>query len=367
MLQGNQERYVGIMTFTPLSERSYFQKIGKIGENYDIHVFAFSPEQIKWSLGKVIGFHFSRDKNKWVRGIFPLPNLVYDRCFFHSKDKYTRYRIAVNRLRAHKQVQFLGNGLKGKWDVYQSLRRDPYFHPHLPKTDLYQNTRATTARLNQDGELFLKPRAGSHGKGTCRITKIDPTEYTVSGRDHRNQMIQRTFSDELTLRRWLKQFTSTRKYLVQQYLQLTSKESTAYDVRVLMQKNRNGQWALTGMGVRQGKPGSITSNLHGGGDAERANVFLCDQFGAERAEQIIEQLRELSFRIPPALEQSHGRLAELGVDLGVDKEGHIWIIEVNSKPGRTIFSRMSDNKATISSVNNLIHYARYLLDRRVNR
>nr|WP_284646838.1 YheC/YheD family protein [Paenibacillus chinjuensis] len=68
-------------------------------------------------------------------------------------------------------------------------------------------------------------------------------------------------------------------------------------------------------------------------------------FGPEKARQLQKELTRLSELIPDVLESCHGRLVELGIDFGVDLDGYIWILEVNSKPGRSIFTYLQDDKA----------------------
>ncbi|MED4601859.1 hypothetical protein P9314_14260, partial [Paenibacillus validus] len=71
--------------------------------------------------------------------------------------------------------------------------------------------------------------------------------------------------------------------------------------------------------------------------------------------------RQLADTLPEVLESRHGRLAELGIDFGVDTGGHIWMLEVNSKPGRSIFTYLRDDKARLAAVANPLRYADYLL------
>ncbi|MNJ02586.1 Endospore coat-associated protein YheD [compost metagenome] len=56
-------------------------------------------------------------------------------------------------------------------------------------------------------------------------------------------------------------------------------------------------------------------------------------------------------------------MAELGLDLGVERGGRVWIIEVNSKPGRSVFHRLSLEQAGDSADRNPIAYAGHLLRR----
>ena len=61
--------------------------------------------------------------------------------------------------------------------------------------------------------------------------------------------------------------------------------------------------------------------------------------------KIIQTIRDLSAQLPSLLEEGFGRLGELGIDFGVDTKGRVWILEVNSKPGRRAFTLTGDGHA----------------------
>jgi hypothetical protein len=76
---------------------------------------------------------------------------------------------------------------------------------------------------------------------------------------------------------------------------------------------------------------------------------------------ILDRLETVSHLIPPFIEKHHGPLVELGIDVGVDRQGNVWILEVNSKPGRTIFTKTGELDIGKRSVQLPIYYARALL------
>ncbi|MBP1993275.1 YheC/YheD family endospore coat-associated protein [Paenibacillus eucommiae] len=346
----------------PFANSSSYQRLCELGLKTRIEVFVFSPNRIDWNRQEIIGNTYNAKEKKWQRKYYPLPELIYDRCFFSTKAAYLNYRIQVRKLRTLPAVRFLGHGLEGKWEVLQLLRQDSYFHPFLPETTLLSRTKDVLDWLGEKGELFLKPRGGSQGKGVLYLKKLQGEDVVqVKGRDSRNRPFEKKFLSDLLLRHWLRGFVGNRSYLLQSYLTLHTAANTAYDIRSMVQKNGRGEWQTTGMGVRCGQTGSITSNLHGGGTALEVMPFLTREFGAAKAEELLESLNELSTRIPPVLEAGHGRLAELGIDLGIDRSGRIWILEVNSKPGRSIFTRMVNEQAHQIAIESPLHYAEYLL------
>jgi glutathione synthase/RimK-type ligase-like ATP-grasp enzyme len=359
---------LGIMTTEvrrelPFANAGYYRRLCQLGQKAGLEAFVFSPNRIDWEDQTVPGFAYSAEEGGWVRRRYPLPDLIYDRCFFTTREQYLQYRTQTRKLRMLPGVRFMGYGLSGKWEVQQMLLHDPQFHSYLPKTQLLKNANELLTWFKHRQDVFLKPQGGSQGRGALYIT-TRRGGYHITGRDSRNQLFHHRFPQHSSFARWLQAFIGGRRYLAQEYLELINREGASYDVRSLVQKNGNGLWELTGMAVRCGQPGSVTSNLHGGGTALQLMPFLVAEFGETKAQELCAELKDLSERIPIALEAVHGRLVELGIDFGVDRYGKIWIIEVNSKPGRSVFKQLRNHAARFQSIANPIRYAKYLLLRK---
>lgn len=345
----------------PIPEKDYFRRLSRLGQKLGLTVFVFFPNQVDWPRKRVLGYAYSPSSKSWGKHFFPIPDIVYDRCFYSNANTYALYREPIRRLHAFRGTKFLGYGLKGKWNVYNMMSRDESLLPHLPETEVLEHSDDISRWLADKGELFLKPQGGSHGKGVLHIAEARQG-INVNGRTWHNETVRQQFRSKSRLFAWLAQFTNGRKYVIQRYLTLTTSNGDAFDIRALVQKNGEGRWTLTGMAVRQGAPGSITSNLHGGGHAEETEPFLRKHYGADAARRIIEKVKKVALRVPLVLEQYHGRLVELGVDLGVDADGRVWVLEANSKPGRSSFASLSDENVRLASIRNPILYAKFLLD-----
>lgn len=385
MMIPSTKHSLGIMTTQtegnpPFFNRDFYRRLCLIGGKSGITVFVFTPQSIRWGEDTVTGFVFDANERRWRTHVYAMPDVVYDRCFFTNRQQFAEYRETVRRLRNHPSL-FLGRGLKGKWEVQRMLEQDGRFGSYLPRTEVMRSVRSAAEWLREHNAVLLKPQAGSQGRGVLLVQRsaaaplrraaagsVAPGStvnaqpaFTVHGRDARNRRVERSFADAAELLRWLRRFTAQRDYLLQQYLLLRGCSGEAYDIRSLVQKDGSGRWQMTGMAVRKGQSGSLTSNLHGGGEVEPALSYMHRQFGGAKAAVIAEQLKQLSEQIPEALERRHGRLAELGIDFGVDTDGRIWILEVNSKPGRAIFTYLHDNAARYKALANPIQYARHLI------
>lgn len=367
MNSGSNPKYVGIMVRVMeggrlFADNKFCTELCTLGPKFGLNVYVFSPLSVDTFAKAVSGYAYIPERTCWERKTFPLPDLIYDRSFFTKRSDYVRHRAAVVRLARLKPIYCLGCGLKGKWDVLQALRCNPEFRPYLPQTEKLLDGSTLSRWFANHGRVFLKPQDGSQGKGTAAIVRLDGDSYFVRARDFRNRPVEQRFAGMEQLAAWVRQWCGTRRYLIQPYLSLTTSEGDAFDIRALVQKSGSGLWELTGMAVRKGRAGSITSNLHGGGSAHELLPFLTEQFGEKQGERIAAKLHVLAERIPPVLEQYNGRIAELGLDFGVDQKGRVWVIEANSKPGRQAFSRLDRGRAYRKAVEQPMAYARYVLE-----
>lgn len=344
-------------TFT---EKDYYKNLTLVGRKLGIRVFVFSPRQVDFDTRNTIGYEY-RD-GVWQTRSFPLPSLIYDRCFMGPA--YRNYKPFIEKLQNDPQIRFMGRGLSGKWEVYKMLECLPELNKWLPDTKPL-SINDLLERLNTDQPVIIKPMSGTHGYGVVRIVKRT-NQYEATGRSRRtNVPFHRSFKSLAGLRQFLQSFTAGLKFIIQPYLSLSTKDGVPFDVRVLVQKNGEGEWETTGKAVRLGNRQSITSNLHGGGHAVPLNRFLTSQFSADQTAMIEAEIDALVSALPPALENHHGSLFELGIDIGVDQQGNVWLIEVNSRPGRAVFRLIEDKNARIRSVTQPIQYANYLMKERV--
>lgn len=345
----------------PFSESDYCRKLCLTGHRCGMKVFVFTPSSVSADKFSIRGFGF--ENGSWRQGVYAPPDIVYDRCFSYDRRTLHRKRIAMKRLAEVHQFSYLTRGLSGKWNVHLALLQCPELVPHLPDTLPYR----TKSQLEQwldshQGEAFLKPQHGTHGKRTLHVISPSVSEkLLLTGRDGQNQILHRKFQSRQEGLNWIHSFIAKRPYIMQSYLELVTSGREPFDIRALMQKNARGCWELTGMAARIGARESLTSNLHGGGTPLQAESFLRSEFGMGPGSRIADTVRKLSGKIPVCLESRFGRLAELGIDFGVDRAGNVWVLETNSKPGRSSFFRIGDAASARKSIENPILYARYLL------
>ncbi|MFD2671438.1 YheC/YheD family endospore coat-associated protein [Marinicrinis sediminis] len=359
-------QYLGILVSVPPASRHAKQKkllgrLCRLGKQQGIPTYVFTPQGVNWKSRQTIGYTLSHPRGDWQEGSFPLPRFVYDRCFFRNRQDQQHYHQFARQASAC-SIRLLNKRLGGKYQVWKVLMDISELQEHLPPTEKVSSLRDIKRGLDQFGAVFLKPNGGMQGKGTAYIRRAADQSWVVVGRNPHNETTRHTFDRTSLFARWLRTYVQRRTYIMQPFLPLQTPDEQAFDLRVMLQRGAVGEWEMTGYAIRMGAKDSLISNLHGGGTAVAAQPFLTSIYGETETERILLELVNLSLLVPPAIEARYGKMIELGIDYGIDTSGKLWLIEVNSKPGRQIFRKAGLEQTAKRSLTNPIHYVRYLYE-----
>lgn len=344
----------------PFGSESFYRELCRAGQRIGLEVFIFSSSWVQWNSRTTYGYAYDNTEQTWKKKRYSLPTLIYDRSFTrHTKHIAAKKRF-LSLLASDKSIRFLGQPLRDKWSVYTTLSRDPILRHHLPQTIKLNRFSALLNMWKVHPKIYIKPSSSSQGKGVLYLHKTAST-VIVQGKTLQNEPIQRSFQNLFVSYIWLQQMMQGRLHIVQPALKLTTEQGRPYDLRVLMQKNRIGLWECSGSAVRLGLPGSVISNLHGGGSSSNGNSFLTEQFGSIKKDKLLTTIQWLSHRAVARLEKQYGNMVEMGLDFGIEREGKIWLIEANSKPGRSAF--VSVSAVHQKTIEQPIRFAKFLLER----
>lgn len=347
---------IGFMTLNLNSETTYFEEISRFAQQKQIQCFRFVPSKINPITEKVAGEQFDTEKNKWIKKEFPLPEVLYDRCFYGDDAHSKQCMAIVNWLKTRKDIQFLGYGLPNKIELYEVLAASK-LAPYIPKTIFITSPEQVLNTLTTLNPIIIKPINGSQGYGIYFIEKNNK-EYIVRT-DKKEKQVSHTFTNEVKFSTWLSSLLKKRDFLLQPFLLLSNKWDQPYDIRSLLQKNEHGDWKVIGKGIRTGKKGGILSNLAAGADVITFETWI-NSSQLHSKDYLCEELEYILTNIPSVLEENFLPLFELGVDIGIAKDGTIWILDINSKPGRKVILQTNpDIKALLSAAP--ILYANTLL------
>lgn len=291
--------------------------------------------------------------DNWVTDWFAWPQVLYlQRGYPRSRrERLVWRRVSSNAVRINSRTTL------PKWLCHRELISFPDIAPYLPETHLLRSPRTAIEMLKRHSSIYLKPDMGSGGQGISRIMVHRPDLYVL------NTMISGAKTLLLNRRSllWYLHLLALRHDIVVQaevplFRMLDGRK---VDVRALMQKDGRGNWVVEYVGMRVGNLGSIVTNSAQGGEwlwmdqwEERA------AWSKEASMSLEQQLIDISLRVARRLDQSLGRMGELGLDLAFDGRGGFWLLEANSRPDKS--DRIATEKLA-PKFTRVMEYAKFLL------
>ncbi|HJV31893.1 MAG TPA: hypothetical protein VJ558_06830 [Bacillales bacterium] len=76
----------GIMSLTMDSETTYFNEIANRAAAHDMECYRFIPSHIDPLTQLVKGKKYDPIEENWTSSEFPIPTILYDRCFYGDDD-----------------------------------------------------------------------------------------------------------------------------------------------------------------------------------------------------------------------------------------------------------------------------------------
>ncbi len=309
-------------------------------------VYFFTLEDISWDDKKIKGYYIS-EEGVWSARSYPMPEVIYDRCF--GKDgRENSYKLREIITQKAIPIKIYNQTVKlGKLETYNHLQKYTDIENHLPVFAPYSRQELYTF-LNKDYSLYIKPDKLSKGQGVLQVVKKEKSYYIKFRNPDKNQNI--LCNEPESLFKLLEEnLMLDGDYVLQSRIDLATVMGNKFDVRVMLQKKDSEKWVVTGINARVAPSGSIITSPRSGGGVLGIREALSLSFSG-REEEIIDNIESLSKKIGYRLEEKFGFLGELGIDLGVDVTGKVWLIEVNGRPLRVSFIRLQD-KALLNLIN----------------
>ncbi|CAM3649073.1 YheC/YheD family protein [Mesobacillus zeae] len=327
----------GILSLNPGSEMHYFTEIAVRAAKYGMECFRFIPSGIDPVTHQVTGEKYEHHQQRWTQAQFPLPNILYDRCLYGDDNHSRRCMSIMKWLKSREDLLFLGHGLPGKWVLYKVLAASA-LAPYVPETKQAHTVYSVLSFLSSKKKIILKPVFGHAGSGIVCLEEEGET-ITVCA-ETRERLLKSIFPDRNTAENWIEKHIISRPYLMQEFLVLTDRQNRPMDIRIFLQKDENGSWKERGRGIRAGQANRILSNLAAGGSIEEYSSWEAGLPPVSR-EFISAELEGLTSALPTILESHFLPLFEIGIDIGIAADSALWILDVNSKPGRKVLEETS--------------------------
>ena len=312
----------------------------------------FSIPQLQLCKGLLLGA--TKRQGVLHIGLYPIPSVVYDLGVFSVKNRAETKKIRAAL--ADRDVTFVNSrSAFSKWATHVVLSEDSLILPHLPRTVRFCETSDMANMLIIQPKLCVKSLWGSRGKEVMFVEMSDNGLTLL----YPNGSVK-AFGQLDGLVRAIKRFMQNKEFVIQQWIELASKENRYFDIRVLLQKVALNRWDCTALCLRQALPGHRSTSTSQGGEVKQVSPLLLELWPS-RYLQIVTDIKELAFNVAQRLEDKYGPLGELGIDVGIDINGGIWLFEVNSKPGKVTVRKLKQDDAIQNAYQRPLLYAEMLL------
>ncbi|WP_449620491.1 YheC/YheD family endospore coat-associated protein [Robertmurraya sp. Marseille-Q9965] len=289
---------------------------------YVFHIKDFSNDAID-------GYYY--DNEEWKKDTFLLPNVIYNRIHSRILEASSFFKKKANEIEMQ-QIPLFNERFLSKWEVHNLLFAEEHLHPFLPDTQIFSFD-ALSLFLEKYNSVFIKPINGSQGRHIFRATLTD-REIIVQSSSANEQDKRNTFDNLEEFFQWFEKRKQT-IFIVQKTIPLATFEGRQLDFRVLCHKNFQDSWKVTSIIARVSSKTQFVSNLAQGGEMMRPVIPLAELSDSKTARSQVTFMKELSLEVANVISQStEGMVGELGIDIGVDENGRLFIIEVNSKPSK---------------------------------
>lgn len=347
----------------PIGPRtSFFHKLLQAQEGKGVFYYIFSPHDVNWNNNLVTAWFLQRTKKGgyvWRKLTTAMPDVVYDRIPSRSAEKHESVREFKYKLATYPHMPVFNQGFFNKWRVHQLLYPNPEVNEHIPETYTAPSLQTVRNLLKKYPTVYLKPKNGSLGYGIVKVVHQPGKGYEASYHTG-NGNVKRHFAKLASLYQHVFRTRRVSNYLAQQGIHLLTFHGRPFDFRVHLHKNQLNEWVVSCTAAKVAGSGSVTTHVRTGGTVIPGDELLTQLFGRQKA-LMTERINAASIRLAQAIEQAKGMdLGELGLDMGIDTHGHVWMFEANSKPGRSIFKHARLKHADQESRKLLVDYSCYL-------
>ncbi|MYL54880.1 hypothetical protein GLW08_16215 [Pontibacillus yanchengensis] len=296
------------------------QQLLRLGNYNDIKglIYLFRPDSLNQKELTVDGLYYNPSKKSFEKAKLPAPTVVFNRIPL-KKSIYDFFK---------KNATLFNNnyGLISKWWFWTVLSKRTVLKKHLPETILLKNRSHILNFLKKHKVIYLKPAKLAGGKGIIQLSLIKNQIHfkTYSG----NKFVLNNNED---VRKKLKQhMIKGKQYIMQRAIESYHKDGEKVDFRVYIQKDYSKKWKYSGMEAKVAENSSVISNSKNRYKVMKGEEALRHYYGMNQKmiQSKILQITDVCKKMLGVVEGQGYNLGDVAFDLIIDKEGHIWVLEM---------------------------------------
>ena len=284
-----------------------------------IPFFYFSYSTVDFNRKIIKGWVY--EDGAWIQRKMKFPDVV-----INISSPKTKKQLDIQRQLKASAI-FTSYPVGDKMKVYKKVKNGEQFAVNLIPSVQLSNGEEVLSLLNKYSKVVIKPFSGNHGKNVIFFEKEeDGAVYITDG-------ASKWMSNKVELLTFVETLTDQQAYLLQPFIECKTKAGLTYDYRIHVQKNGLGEWEINLIYPRISGSNKLISNISSGGYRGELSSFLQEEYD-ERASEIKELLETFGLQFATHFDTLYQQsFDELGIDVAIDRNGKLWIFEVNWRPG----------------------------------
>ncbi|WP_202076556.1 YheC/YheD family protein [Caldalkalibacillus salinus] len=232
-------------------------------------------------------------------------------------------------------VRRLRGDLASKWKKHLILSTHMETKSHLPSTN--RLSKASLQHYLRDySTVFLKPERGTGGRGIYKLIHRDGNVCVYCNRS------KKVYNNKEDVLRVVQREAKKRTYLVQQGIGLLKVMNRPVDFRIILVRP-DEEWKYMGViGKVASKNKFVTNKCQGGSPITLSQALLRNGRTKAEVADVSERLETLGLQVAQRFSEASPAFRKLGLDVGIDRQGKIWILEVNTVPRYKLFKYHPD-------------------------
>lgn len=288
-------------------------------KNFNIDLVYFRPEDILQKKNKIKGKILLNDT--WEEITCPLPNFIDVPAYLFE---HVEYQSILNYLARKTKLSIDRRHIISKDVLQKELVKDSKLKKYVIPMKESESHQDIQKFLKQYGAVVVKRSIDLEGIDKYLIEKRE-NDYKVTMKD--NTLI----CNEEELSGYLKTTFNHNSFIVQQYIHSKTKTNSPFYCRIYLQKNGQNKWEVVHKYIRVGvgTDGLFDSTYNG---VSLINHFLNFNY-PNRRKELSMKLNQIGLNTAEKVEGiQKGDFMVMGVDIGIDPDGNMYIYSVSSHP-----------------------------------
>ncbi|MDN3015349.1 YheC/YheD family protein [Paenibacillus sp. BSR1-1] len=285
-------------------------------------VLVFSLEGVNKEDRTIKGYLFNPRSKQWEKGTFPYPSSIFV-LTKKASSKWIKHFQSVIGDAVFNDFHY------NKWNIHKILESSYAVKDYLPHSILYESPEELYSFLEKYSKVMVKSISTSKESYIYKISKEN--NYIIFTNPQKGESKKIRFAEKDQVYEVFAKYFKAGEYMIQQSIELQTTHDRTIDFRVIVIKNPKGKWQAMNMFARQGKPGTVLSNIYPFVELGKETLKEVWDLNEVKTAMLVKEIADKSIEAVKVIEEKGVHFANASVDVKVDENEAIWILDVQHR------------------------------------